>query len=63
MRFFIPVTIVEYGRLAVVEAKSKKEALEIYRSRGWDECTDATNFKVTKVGAVQSEEELDARER
>lgn len=52
-RWVIPVTIVEYGREAVVEAETKTEALKIFRERGWGEMTEATRFKVSKVGAVK----------
>lgn len=49
-RWQIPITIVEYGRLAIVEADTKAAALRIFRTQGWDEMTDASRFKVTKVG-------------
>jgi len=44
--FFIPITVVEYGRHAMVEAESKKEALAIFRSGGEYEWTDANNWEL-----------------
>jgi len=59
--FFIPITVVEYGRHAMVEAESKKEALAIFRSGGEYEWTDANNWKITKVGRVLTKDEFDEK--
>lgn len=56
MRWVIPITIIEYGRLAIIEAPTAKDAMAIFRRHGWDECTDASDHKVTKVGAIRRED-------
>lgn len=54
-RWYIPVTVIEYGREALIEADTKAEAIRKLRAYQWEELTDASDFKVTKVGAVAPE--------
>jgi hypothetical protein len=56
VRWLIPITVVEYGRSAVIEADSKTEAIKKLRCREWDELTDEIEAKVTKVGAARREQ-------
>ena len=48
-KWLVPITIVEYGRMALVEAATAAEAAAKVRDpmQGWEELTDATSFKVT----------------
>lgn len=55
-RWLIPVTVTEYGRHVIIEAPSKKLAMAEYRRWQWDEMTDASDFKVTKVGAIKEDQ-------
>lgn len=51
--FYIPVTVIEYGRFVVIEAESKAIALTEFRNRQWELMTDADDYKITKVGAIR----------
>lgn len=46
----IPMTITEYGREAIIFADTKADALRVFQARGWNELTDPSTFKITKVG-------------
>lgn len=50
------MTVTEYGRHVIIEAPSKKLAMAEYRRWQWDEMTDASDFKVTKVGAIKEDQ-------
>ena len=46
--FYVPVTIVEYGRKALIEAENRREAVQKIRDgETWDSATDPSHFKVT----------------
>jgi hypothetical protein len=51
MTWCIPITLVEYGREALIEADTKTEALQKLRACDWEELSDCKRWKVTKVGA------------
>ena len=55
--WFIPITIVEHGREARIEAETKTEAIEKLHKCQWEELTDPISFVVTKVGACTREDE------
>lgn len=46
-RWYVPVTVVEYGRFALVEADTIAEARRKVKKTEWEELTDATSFRVT----------------
>lgn len=45
--WYVPITLVEYGRYALVEADSVAEARLKAKATDWTELTDAKHFKVT----------------
>jgi hypothetical protein len=53
MRWQIPITIVELGRCVYVEAPTRREAIAEFRSGVWEECSDAKDHIVTKVGKCE----------
>ncbi len=46
-KWYVPITIVEYGREALVDAPTRRAARAKVRQCEWDELTDADSFKVT----------------
>lgn len=52
----VPITVTEYGRCAVVEAKTRAEAILKARACDWIECTDANNWLVRKSGPAKRQD-------
>jgi hypothetical protein len=50
--YMIPCTVVSKGRVAYVQADSRKEALRKFRDCDWEELSDSENWKVTKTGPI-----------
>lgn len=51
--YYVPVKVVEHGRMAIVEANSPAEARKKARAGNWLESTDEGHTVVTVVGAVE----------
>lgn len=49
----VPITLVEYGRAAIVQAETRTEAIAKVRRYEWDELSDQSGFKVTIVGKTE----------
>lgn len=47
-RWYVPVTIVEYGREAVVDAPTKRDAEQMVRRGCWEELMDASAFDIRR---------------
>lgn len=55
-RWLVPVKVVEYGRLVLVEAETAAEAKAKARMADWVDGGDAASYKITVTGKVEKDE-------
>jgi hypothetical protein len=55
LRWLVPLRIIDEGRVAVVEADSREEALEKARASDWVECLGASHYVVRVAGSPRFE--------
>jgi len=55
MRWLVPVRIVEYGRVVLVEAETASEARKKARKGEWLDGGDAAYFDITSQGKIERE--------
>lgn len=61
-RWYVPVTIIEYGREVVVDASTKRDAERLARAGQWEEVMDAARFDIKRgPGAVTLVDEPSSR--
>ncbi len=51
--WLVPVTIIEHGRVAVVEAATRTEAIRKARRADWLKCTEVKAYTITWAGKVE----------
>ena len=52
--WYVPITIIEYGRIVTIKANTPAEARRLARRAEWVECSDAPYSKVIVSGKAQS---------